>query len=161
MLCDNCKKRQATVRYEENINGEKNKVNLCTLCSQKLGILNNSFMDNMLFSLFDEPLGIGYEKLKEEKCPKCGYIFSDYVNTGLLGCEQCYSTFTSKLEPVLHKLHGKSNHVKLNSNTNAEKPKNKLEELQIELQKSIEKEEYERAAKIRDEIKKLRERGDA
>lgn len=161
MLCDNCKKRQATVRYEESINGEKNKVNLCTLCSQKLGILNNSFMDNMLFSFFDEPLGIGYEKLKEEKCSKCGYTFSDYVNTGLLGCDQCYNTFEHKLEPVLHKLHGKSKHVKLNSNTNAEKPKNKLEELQIELQKSIEKEEYEKAAKIRDEIKKLRERGDA
>lgn len=160
MLCDNCKKREASVRYEENINGDKKEINLCTVCSKELGILSHNFMDNMLFSFFDEPLSIGYEKVKEEKCPKCGYTFSDYANTGFLGCDECYSTFTSKLEPVLHKLHGKSHHVKLKDNISTGKPKNKLEELQEQLKESIEKEEYEKAAVLRDKIKKIKERGE-
>jgi len=51
-----------------------------------LGILNMNFMDNMFMSFFDEPLSIGIGKVKEYKCNKCGYTFSDYANTGLLGC---------------------------------------------------------------------------
>jgi len=162
MLCDNCGKREATVKYEENINGEKKKVNLCVECGNKLGIFNMSFMDNIFMPFFDEQASYTEEnlKIKEIKCPKCNYTFSDYANSGLLGCDECYTTFITKLEPILYKLHGKSQHVKLKNNSNIEKPKNKLEELQIELENSIEKEEYEKAAIIRDEIKKIKERGD-
>jgi len=112
MLCDNCKKREATVRYEESINGKNTKINLCSICSQKLGFINNNFMDSMLFSFFDEPLSIDYNKLKEEICPKCGYTFSDYTKTGLLGCDSCYNAFETRLLPIVKKLHGKSYHVK-------------------------------------------------
>ena len=38
MLCDNCKKREANVRYSENINGLRRELNLCEECSKKLGI---------------------------------------------------------------------------------------------------------------------------
>ena len=171
MLCDNCKKREATVRYEENINGDKRKVNLCNTCSQKLGLFNTNFMDNMLMSFFDEPLSIGYEKVKEEKSQKCGYTFSDYANTGLLGCPECYSTFELNLEPILRKLHGKSYHIKEeNIKVNKENMKNKevkdnrkvseVEKLKQELNIAISKEEYEKAAEIRDKIKDLKERGE-
>ena len=158
MLCNNCGKREATLRYEENINGEKKKINLCKECSDNLGIFNMNFMDNMLLSFFDEPIGIGVKQLKEKICPKCGYSFSDYANTGLLGCPECYETFEEKLEPALKKLHGKSYHVK--SEIKRAKPKNKLEELKQELEEAVQKEEYEKAAVIRDKIKDLKKRGD-
>lgn len=158
MLCNNCGKREATVRYEENINGEKKKINLCKECSDNLGIFNMNFMDNMLLSFFDEPIGIGVKQLKEKICPKCGYSFSDYANTGLLGCSECYETFEEKLEPALKKLHGKSYHVK--SEIKRAKPKNKLEELKQELEEAVQKEEYEKAVVIRDKIKDLKKRGD-
>jgi len=162
MLCDRCGKKEATVRYEENINGERKKINLCNECSKHLGILNMNFMDNMFMSFFDEPLSIGIGKVKEYKCNKCGYTFSDYANTGLLGCSECYNTFKEKLEPVLKKLHGKSYHIE-NKKTyvkNSNKANNKLDELKYKLKECIEKEEYEKAAVIRDEIKKLNQRGD-
>ena len=166
MLCDNCKKRQATVRYEENINGEKKSINLCSICSNKLGILSHNFMDNMLFSFFDEPLSIGYEKIEENKCPKCGWSFSDYAKTGLLGCGECYRTFESKLSPIVQKIHGKECHIKINKNVTKKKEKadgnkNEIDDLRQELNKAIEKEEYEKAAEIRDKIKKLNERGES
>lgn len=161
MICDNCKKREANVRYEENINGEKKKLNLCSMCSQKLGLTSAGFMDNMLLSLFDEPVGLEYEKLKEEKCPKCSYTFSDYANTGLLGCPSCYKTFESKLEPILRKLHGKSYHIKEEKIKDINKTNlNEIDKLKIELDKAIKKEEYEKAAEIRDKIKELNKRGE-
>ena len=159
MLCNNCGKREATVRYEENINGEKRKLNLCEECSSKLGIFKNNFMDNMFLSFFDEPAALGIDKVKEKTCPKCGYSFSNYSNTGLLGCPECYSTFESRLEPVIHKIHGKTYHIK--NEEKKEKPKNKLEELKQELDKAIKDENYEKAANIRDTIKDLKERGEA
>lgn len=162
MLCDRCGKKEATVRYEENINGEKKKINLCHECSKKLGILNMNFMDNMFMSFFDEPLSIGVEKAKEHKCNKCGYTFSDYANTGLLGCSECYNTFKDKLEPVLQKLHGKTYHVDIKEKRSKSQNNSdsKLDELKKKLNECIEKEEYEKAALIRDEIKKLEQRGD-
>ena len=40
MLCENCGKREATVRYSENINGNKKELNLCEECSKKFGIID-------------------------------------------------------------------------------------------------------------------------
>lgn len=34
MLCENCKKREANVKYSENINGVKKEMNLCEECSK-------------------------------------------------------------------------------------------------------------------------------
>jgi len=166
MLCDNCKKREATVRYEESINGKNTKINLCSICSQKLGILNNNFMDSMLFSFFDEPLAIGYKEVKEDKCNKCSYIFSDYAKTGLLGCNECYTTFEGKLSPIVKKIQGKQEHIKekkniKNENESINNSKNEIDVLKQELNTAIEKEEYEKAAVIRDKIKALQERGEA
>ncbi len=158
MLCNNCGKKEATVRYEENVNGDKKKINLCKECSDKLGIFNMNFMDNMLLSFFDEPVSVGIGKVKEAICPKCGYSFSDYTSTGLLGCDRCYDTFEAKLEPILYKLHGKPQHIK--GKTKNRKPKNKIEELRQELDNAIKDEEYEKAAKLRDEIRNLKERGE-
>ena len=52
MLCDNCKKREANVRYSENINGKVRELNLCEECSQKLGIGHMDFSMPMDFSNF-------------------------------------------------------------------------------------------------------------
>ena len=35
MLCDNCGKREANIRYTENINGKIKEMHLCEECSKK------------------------------------------------------------------------------------------------------------------------------
>lgn len=37
MLCEHCKKREATVKYVEVINGVKTEHNLCTQCAAPCG----------------------------------------------------------------------------------------------------------------------------
>ena len=192
MLCDNCRKRQANVRYSENINGRKKELNLCEECSKKLGITNMDFSMPIDFSSFfgefmenfSTPEFIPlFNEIKALKCNNCGYTFEDIANTGKLGCGNCYEVFEERLDPIIKKIQGANCHVgrvgkiidnkidqkvsnrtsnkeKKDNESEENKKENQLkklqEELQEELKQAIKEERYEDAAKIRDEIKKMR-----
>ena len=51
MLCEQCKKREATVRYVEVVNGVKTEHNLCGHCAAQLDIGQFSAMFEGEFSL--------------------------------------------------------------------------------------------------------------
>lgn len=120
MLCDNCGKREANVRYSENINGRKKELNLCEECSKKLGISHMDFSIPIDFSsFFGEfmedfatpdfmPL---FNEIKALKCKSCGYTFEDIANAGKLGCGDCYETFEERLEPIIKRIQGANSHV--------------------------------------------------
>lgn len=182
MLCENCGKREANVRYSENINGKKKELNLCEECSKKLGIGEMDFSMPIDFSNF---LGGFMEDLatpefmpmlntlKGTKCNSCGSTFDDIINTGMLGCQDCYDFFEARLDPIIRRLQGSNRHVgrigkiidskideknKKESDVQSDKEKvetNKIEKLKEQLKKAISEEKYEEAAKIRDEIKSL------
>ena len=181
MLCDNCGKREANVRYSENINGRKKELNLCEECSKKLGIgqmdfsmpidfssFFGSFMDDFTTPEFMPMLN----ELRTLRCNSCGYTFDDIANTGRLGCKDCYDVFEDRLNPIIKKIQGADHHVgrigkiidskienKTGENSKQEKTSKKegteIEKLQEELKAAIKEERYEEAAKIRDQIKKL------
>lgn len=120
MLCDNCGKREANVRYSENINGKKKELNLCEECSKKLGIGKMDFNMPIDFSSFFGGLVEDFmtpefmplfDDVKLLKCDECGYTFNDIVNTGKLGCANCYSTFEERLDPIIKKIQGSNMHV--------------------------------------------------
>lgn len=180
MLCENCKKREANVRYSENINGIKKEMHLCDECSKKLGItdkmdfrmptfdLSNffgSFLEDFSSSSDFMPL---LSEVKQIKCDSCGSSFDDIINTGRYGCANCYDVFEDRMDPILKKLQGANRHngrlgkisdnkVKFEKEENKKKSdssENKLQKLQDDLKLAIKEERYEDAAKIRDEIKK-------
>ncbi len=192
MLCENCGKNEANVRYTENINGNVRELHLCEECSKKLGIGEMSFNMPIDFSDFLSGFMDGFMEpefmpmingIRSTKCKTCGTVFDDVLNTGILGCGDCFATFEDKLDPIIKKIQGANRHVgrlakeidnkidnKKNSkreivnketkeeNTdikNIEQNQEKIEELQIKLKEAIKEERYEDAAKIRDEIKKL------
>lgn len=182
MLCDNCGKREANVRYSENINGRKKELNLCEECSKKLGIEPMDFNMPIDFSSFFGEFMEGLvapelitmpivNEIKTLKCENCGYTFEDIANSGKLGCGNCYEVFEDRLDPIIRRIQGDNRHVgrvgkildskieqKLSQKQQGRQESKKgsqLEELQEKLKQAIKKEEYEEAAKIRDEIKKI------
>ena len=179
MLCQNCGKNEANVKYTQIINGVKKEMTLCEECSKELGIGNMDFNMPINFSSF---LGDFFDDEKEfspsfntqEKivCDKCGMSYEDFINTGKFGCENCYETFSNQINQVLKNIHGLNTHVgrgiqiKLDKSVNNsvlnEKEdkkitvkKEKLEQLKSALKIAIQEERYEDAAKLRDEIKKM------
>ncbi len=174
MICDNCGKREATVRYSENINGVKRNLNLCHECSEKLGINEIGFsmpigISDFFGGFFDNFTSDEFAPLLEQtktiKCNNCGFTFEDIINSGKLGCGECYETFESRIEPLMRELQGSNKHEgRLGKNrehiNNEEKNEKKVEKnneidkLKEELKKAIKEERYEDAAKLRDEIAK-------
>ena len=176
MLCENCNKREANVRYSENINGVKKELHLCNQCSQNLGITDKvdfrmpTFDFSNFFGSFLEDFSTpdfmpSLSELKQLKCDSCGFSFNDIVNTGRYGCANCYDIFEDRMDPILKKLQGANRHNgrlgKISDNNvkfeksveSAKKMDNRLDILQEDLKKAIKEERYEDAAKIRDEIK--------
>ena len=160
MKCQSCGKKEATVRYYENINGKQKEVFLCADCANNLGF--SSFSD--IFSpIFTSLPKFMYENQIEQTCPNCGYSFEEYTKTGLFGCPECYNTFKDKLDSLFLKINGKNRHVPLIRSKNIKAQKNnkndknisEFDKLKQELKKLVENEEYEKAAVIRDKIKKL------
>ncbi len=178
MLCENCKQREANVRYSENINGVKREMHLCEECSRELGITDNMNFDMgldfpSLFGGIFEDFPMLLNEVKDVTCKTCGLSFDDVVNSGRLGCPDCYETFESRLDPILKRMQGANRHTgrlgeisEKQVELKKEKPKkeevkeSKLENLEKQLKEAIKEERYEDAAKLRDEIKKQQKRED-
>jgi len=157
MLCSVCKEKEATVHYTK-IEGDKmQKVDLCETCSKAKGVTETAG-----FSLADLMLGLGASQEIEDaaggvdlKCPRCGYSQEDFKKSGRLGCPDCYKIFAEGLESLLKTMHKGTRHVgkvpeAMRQNRDLS---DRLKTLQRRLAKAVEEEDFEQAAKLRDEIK--------
>jgi protein arginine kinase activator len=167
MKCQDCGKNESSVHLTQIINNEKVVLNLCRDCAAKRGF--HSPLDNVPFPLANFLAGMmGTEKeegkalspaLANLKCPNCGLSFEEFSRLGRFGCGECYKTFRDRLQGLLRKIHGSSLHrgklpPALSEEGTIIKEK---ERLRVELQKAIEKEDFERAADLRDKLKALDE----
>lgn len=166
MLCQNCGKNEATTHIKRVVNGDTTETHLCAECAQHLGYgdMFSGFGLN-LDDFFGSFLGDSVQKLSsptEQRCPKCGCTFGDIVNSGKIGCSECYRTFYDKLLPSIQRIHGRIKHNgKLVSAPQTEMKKeepvkeNPTEKLKKELEKAIADQEFEQAAVLRDKIKEI------
>lgn len=165
MLCQICKSKEATVHIKEIIEGEYTELHLCHDCAEEKGLTESllspgSVFANLMSGLADfikSPLLLQEEK----KCPECGLSYTSIINKGKMGCASCYQTFQDYIFPLLERIHGKANHRgKVPQKITPEiKARTEFYQLQRELEEAIEKEEYERAAELRDRIRKIQKKG--
>lgn len=164
MKCQNCGENEANVSYTEIINGKKTHIVLCEKCANEMNMKFDFGFNDVLGTFFNEPSIIKtLEKAEPLACDKCQMTYDEFAKTGMFGCENCYNAFSSRLDNVLPKLHGAKRHIgrKLNkiskniSNNKKSKEDDELKKLKDELKICIEKEEYEKAAVLRDKIKKI------
>lgn len=163
MLCQNCGKYEATTHVKRIVNGESAEAHLCSDCAKALGYndvfggFGNTFGD-LLGSFFGEPQ-VSAISSRTIRCEKCGNTFNDIVNSGKIGCADCYTTFYDKLLPSLQRIHGKTRHEGKNPTiikaevTNV----NPIEDLEEQLRIAIVEQNFEKAAQLRDKINELKE----
>ncbi len=171
MLCEKCKKRTATVFYNENLNGKQRAYSLCGECAARLrekGELQDitsmigSFADP--FSELHDHLFSGFFGMPSfktlqpaKKCPTCGTSYAEISEHGKVGCPDCYETFGEELSGLIRSVHGTTSHTgSVPSRHRARKERTeKLKQLKAELQEAVNSQAFEKAVELRDQIRLL------
>ena len=159
LLCDACNKNPATVHLTEIVNDQTSEVHLCESCAKKKGnqVKEALSIGDLLASIAEVGKGTRATNELRLKCTSCGMKYADFKKSGRLGCGKCYDAFRDSLLSLLKGIHGTTHHagsIPLKSDVNMSDLK-MLQMLKRNLQRAIETEEFEEAARFRDEIKNL------
>lgn len=176
MLCDKCKKNEATVHIKEIHNGVGKTIHLCHECARQkdgdspLGGLDGLGVNlaEVLFNIekFAQSVKSGSDapagQEEELACPQCHWTASMIKTSGgKLGCPRCYQTFKEIVADAVAQV--QKGPVHLGKHPGKDTPGSparidaELRRLQSELKKLVSGEEYEAAALCRDRINALRE----
>lgn len=168
MLCDVCKKNSASVHITKVINGEKQEINVCEVCAKDVegfniisdfGIMTDFNFSNILGGLMDYINNTTSRRIEEVSCKNCGMTLSEFKQTGVLGCGECYKNLQATVSSVVNRVQGRAEHKgKIPKKLGKEIINRRyILKLKEELQKAIIEENFEKAAELRDEIRKLNE----
>lgn len=177
MLCESCKKNEATVYFTETVNGYRIKQHLCADCASIASVIPSNMQspffgpDLSLGNLLSTILGASSNYIdtkphsaKEVRCENCGMSYNEFMQKGKFGCSECFNKYGNALDDSLRRIHGSDRHI-------GKKPKNFMEntlttgdkeeisevdKLQEQLNQAVKEERYEDAARLRDNIRDLR-----
>ena len=143
--CERCG-AQAVVHQTTILNGLKQENHLCANCASELGIIK---------------IGPAFIKKKHKRglqCEQCGLTQLELGNGKLLGCSSCYKTFWNLLKDIIQRSQGGSLQHEGWIPNNASQiinEKREQDRLKRRLSEALNRELYEEAAGIRDELKDL------
>lgn len=168
MKCTQCE-QEATVHEVTIKGGKKVEKHLCEACAKKQGIAVQTTLP--IQELLNKYViaQAAASPAKASSCPACGLAYTEFRQHGLLGCAECYKAFEGLLGPLLERAHeGATHHVGKSprragrgGEAGAEAvmggPRERAERLGIlqkQLEQAVRAEQYEKAAKLRDEIRR-------
>ncbi len=164
MKCDNCNK-PATVHLTEIKNGKKVEKHLCEQCAAQnegFPVKGHTPINELLTNFVLAHSGL--QKELGVTCEHCGITWAEFRQNGLFGCEHDYELFEKDLTPLLQRAHeGGTHHVgktPARHGGGASVPAKKKPDtarMRKELARAVEAEDYERAAKLRDQIREAEE----
>ena len=166
MLCDKCQQRQATVHVTQVINNQQTEAHYCAECAQEEGVMP---IAGHMFSVHDFLKGFFVPAMttiaapqQAVRCPVCNLSFEELVQGGRFGCSRCYETFREAAPGLIRRIHGAKRHSgKIPRRSGgAIALRQELTTLKKTLEQHVAKEEYEEAAKVRDQIRELEKRTD-
>ena len=170
MKCQQCEK-PATFHITELTGSEPSELHLCEEHAREyLSHSEQPPQEESLASLagaLAEQLKLGQTaeelaRLDQQACPVCGITFYEFRNQGRLGCPHDYTCFSKELEPLLVNIHGDTNHIgkQPKRSPKATESSNELIRLRRQMKEAVEKEDYEQASELRDEINALEKSND-
>jgi protein arginine kinase activator len=164
MRCDNCAKNDASIQLTQVENNEMKVLHLCEKCASERGVEVESQKSHAPLVDFLAQIGKGVgEGPAAGRCPSCGMTSTQLRQTGRLGCTVCYSHYDDHLRSLLRRLHGGTKHVGktvMPANPGEEERTARLLSLRRSLQRAVEAEDFEHAAALRDQLRKLEVSGD-
>ena len=170
MLCDDCKKNEATVHIKEFHNGQCKTHHLCAECAGKkeqqgdFGSLGFK-LSEILFNpeKLDKFINEKTENSTPDSiavCPECSWTTAKIrESSGKVGCPECYKVFAPILAEAFSKVQRGTLHLGKHPMAKDDTTgilRQELKRLQTELADSVAAEEYENAALYRDRINAIK-----
>lgn len=151
--CQKCPS-PATMHITEVLGqGKYEELHFCEGCAQKY------FGDPKSGGKPAKPEAVETEEavFSQAECPDCGLKFVDFRNSGRLGCARDYEIFREELTPLLENIHGEPRHCGKSPRRlpQAKQTESELTKLRTELKQAVAREDYEAAARLRDQIRTL------
>lgn len=180
MKCDRCD-NEATVHEVTIQGGKKVEQHLCERCALDAGVSTPPGPPlSKILSQFIGPNPSEQQTPTQRAkltCSGCALTFAEFRSAGLLGCEACYVSFEAQLGPLIERAHeGATHHVgkapkhpptptepagtpaapaKAPCPDPEEGRRTRERVLRRQLEAAVKAEQYELAAKLRDEIGRL------
>jgi protein arginine kinase activator len=162
MICEICKKNSAKIHITQVKNKKKYTIHICHDCSHEYGIdgasINPTFsIEQYLSGTSTDNHVSGVEPLTHETCPSCSLSYGAFKESGRLGCSYCYTSFSNELKPLLQKIQKDLKHVGKSPSSGCDRTqiKRNVTDLRIQLKEAVNKENFELAAQLRDQIRDL------
>jgi len=171
MLCENCNKNNATVHMQGFVNGAKTELHLCQECSFNMVNMEMPIsMENIFKSILDSvqsmgPINLGHASIPGRPqarkapgpCKDCGLTYEQFKAKGKLGCEACYQAFPKEIVALFKNVQGSIHHEGKFPKRSGQQIRQRREadKLRASLKKAVDEENYEEAARIRDQIRSL------
>ena len=144
MLCDRCHAHPAYINMQVTVNGQSHMQHICIHCAQTLhgasGLANILSWDIRRSAL---------------RCDACGLTEQQLTKSARVGCAKCYEVFATILAPYIRQIHGQAEYAGNAPAAYTPSPAEQLRKLQRHMQSAIEQQDFEEAARLRDEIKEL------
>lgn len=160
VLCEECKTNEASYTISVMVGGEITTRHLCGDCMAKMNMdIASGNIKSLLSTILSAITGDTAPGSAEKDviCPRCGMPLSEFTRTGHLGCPKCYEAFREQLQPMLLQIHGRVQHAGRQPLSTAEEQRKRsaTEQLQRQMEQAVALEDFETAAKLRDQIRAL------
>ena len=171
-LCQRCEKNVASVHVVDvesfvsfrHTDNEVVSQSLCESCAQEDSLpFSHPITKQLPPGLWDmlnmkaKEAAAPLPKRQVKTCSECGMTVDQFRRKGRLGCGHCYETFALELKEVLERIHGAHKHTGRTPGVDPRlaEMKRRRANLERDLEDAVAQEAYERAAGIRDELKRL------
>ena len=177
MLCTNCNKNEAELNIPAIINGVPAEFNLCMECSQNMiKDVAPVSIDNLIKGVVKSihsmtggvvPVGsiklgaITNHKQKRRKasgpCLVCDLTYEEFKSSGKLGCEACFRVFSKEIVALIENVQGSTKHEGKFPKRfgTVMRQQREVSNLRTNLERAINDENFEEAARLRDQIRDL------
>lgn len=154
--------RPATVHFTKIVNNKKMEMYLCEVCASEknLGFSIPMDVSNFFHGFTGIPAEFAYtkgERQQDDVCKGCGMSYDEFRKTGKMGCSKCYDVYGRRMGPLLKRIHGSVAHTGKAPKKIAHTAQlsSELGKLKRELEAAVQREDYEKAAVLRDKIRDI------
>ena len=151
----------SAIHLTDIVQKQKNEMHLCEACAIAHKVIPAAHAEINVTAILELVLGKSSAPVKSVPgdmiCPVCGIHYAHFRSQGRLGCPHDYDTFRELLTPLMEQVQNDSSR---HAGKIPERHRRKLlavrkAGLEAELRVAVRTEQYEAAAKLRDEIRAM------